>query len=114
MSGGDSVSFMIVSHSYLIQSVSGENVTNSSALTLAFSRRQLILHVHMSQTSGIVCLFLEHSSYLTQYKKSLWDSEWGKKQHTPGRMRQIRQTLPSYRHRGEKVGYKYTSDDVML
>ena len=87
---------MIVSHSYLIQSVSGENVTNSSALTLAFSCSQLILHVHMSQTSGIVCLFLGHSSYLTQYKKSLWDSEWGEKQHTPGRMRQIRQTLPSY------------------
>ena len=49
---GGSVTFMTVSHSYLIQSVSRENVTNSAAVTLAFSRLQFILHVHMSQTTG--------------------------------------------------------------
>ena len=54
---GGSVTFMTVSHSYLIQSVSRENLTNSAAVTLAFSRHQLILHVHMSQTTGSFVYF---------------------------------------------------------
>ena len=41
--GCDSVSFMIVSHSYLIQNVSGENVTYSAEVTLVFSRRQIFI-----------------------------------------------------------------------
>ena len=65
MSGGDSLSFMIVSQIYLIQPVS-----ILAEVTLRFSRRQLILHVHMSQPVA-ARLFFEHSSYLTQYKKSV-------------------------------------------
>ena len=64
--GGGSVWFMIVIHSYLIKPDSRENVTNSAAVKLAFSHYQLILHIHMSQAVEIICLCLEHSSYMTR------------------------------------------------
>ena len=43
---------MIVRQLYLIQPVSGKNVTISAEVTLRFSRPQLILHVHMSQPTA--------------------------------------------------------------
>ena len=95
--GGGSVWFMIVSHSYLIKPVSSENVTNLLTIILAFSHHQLILHIHMSQTERIICLCLEHSSYMTRYEKSQWEFWMGEKKHEPGRMGKWHQTSLLYR-----------------
>ena len=84
--GGGSVWFMVYDLSYLIQSVSGGNVTNSATVKLAFFHHQLILHIHMSQSVEIICLCLKHSSYMTQYEKSLWEFRMGGKKREPGRM----------------------------
>ena len=68
--GGVSVSFMTVSHSYMIQSASSENLTNSTTVTILFSHSQLILHIHMSEKAWMTCLFFKHSSYMRRFKNS--------------------------------------------
>ena len=70
---------MIVIHSYLIKPDFSEHVTNSAAVTLAFSHYQLILHTHMSQAVEIIGLCLEHSSSMKRYDKCLREFRMGGK-----------------------------------
>ena len=61
---------MIVSHLYLKQPVSGENVTISAEVTVRFSQHQLILHVHMSQPAAAF-VFGTHFLFDAIQKKSM-------------------------------------------
>ena len=64
----DSVSFMIVSQSLVFDTECFWRKCN------LFGRSDISVFspsdIHMSQTTGIVCLFSGHSSYLMQYKKT--------------------------------------------